>query len=74
LETKLRITSLEFTPKYDDDLQHLVASIKFKALVDVKDVATLAQLQSYVNNECVISGSERQSKMEVDKDTGEIED
>ena len=73
MEAKLKINSLEFTPKYDDDLQHLVASVKFKAIVDVNDVATLAQLQSYVNNCCVITGEERQGKMIVDEDTGELE-
>jgi hypothetical protein len=72
MEVRLKISELKVAQEYDSKLGHLVATIKLTSLVDVKDVATLAQLQTYVNCECAMSGDERQLKIVVDKDTGEI--
>ena len=74
MEARLKITDLKVSSEYDDDAQSLVAKVSFRANVGVSDMATLARLQGYVNNECSISGTERQLNMGVNKETGEIEE
>jgi hypothetical protein len=70
MEVKLKISDLKVSQEYDADMGGLVCTIKFKAKVDVKDVADLAQLQMYTNSDCIISGDSKQ--LRVDTDTGEI--